>query len=65
MPGIRYEDIDRVNATLEPFIREIEMELCDVQVDDPKAEYLAIGGRNIVTCQGICASESGHCAAYS
>lgn len=50
MPGIRYEDIDRVNAALEPFIREIEMELCDVQVDDPKAGYLAIGGRNIVAC---------------
>ncbi|HEI2352583.1 TPA: sulfite reductase subunit C [Escherichia coli] len=52
IPGIRYEDIDRVNAALEPFIREIEMELCDVQVDDPKAGYLAIGGRNIVACQG-------------
>ncbi len=52
MPGIRYEDIDKVNAALEPFIREIEMELCDVQVDDPKAGYLAIGGRNIVACQG-------------
>lgn len=37
MPGIRYKDIDKVNAALEPFIREIEMELCDVQVDDPKA----------------------------
>ncbi len=51
MPGIRYENIDRVNAALEPFIREIEMELCDVQVDNPKAEYMAIGGRNIVACQ--------------
>ncbi len=55
MPGIRYEDIDKVNAALEPFIREIEMELCDVQVDDPKAGYLAIGGRNIVACQGSAA----------
>ncbi|WP_368045888.1 hypothetical protein [Salmonella enterica] len=52
MPGLRYEDIDKVNAVLEPFIRENEMELCDVQVDDPKAGYLAIGGRNIVACQG-------------
>ncbi len=31
MPGIRYEDIDNVNAALEPFLREIEIELCDVQ----------------------------------
>lgn len=52
MPGIHYEDIDKVNAALEPFIREIEMELCDVEVEDPKAGYLAIGGRNIVACQG-------------
>ncbi|MDI5031407.1 hypothetical protein MJM43_04460, partial [Salmonella enterica subsp. enterica serovar Montevideo] len=34
MPGIRYEDIDNVNAALEPFLREIEIELCDVQVED-------------------------------
>ena len=52
MPGIRYEDIDKVNAALEPFIREIEMGLCNVQVEDPLAGYLAIGGRNIVACQG-------------
>ncbi|HFW3777798.1 TPA: anaerobic sulfite reductase subunit AsrC [Salmonella enterica subsp. enterica serovar Thompson] len=52
MPGIRYEDIDNVNAALEPFLREIEIELCDVQVEDTKAGYLAIGGRNIVACQG-------------
>ncbi|MDI5536261.1 hypothetical protein MJM28_29940, partial [Salmonella enterica subsp. enterica serovar Montevideo] len=25
MPGIRYEDIDNVNAALEPFLREIEI----------------------------------------
>lgn len=54
MPGIRYEDIDNVNAALEPFLREIEIELCDVQVEDTKAGYLAIGGRNIVACQGLC-----------
>ncbi|AUH02306.1 sulfite reductase subunit C [Prodigiosinella confusarubida] len=52
MPGIRYEDMDKVNAALEPFIREIEMELCEVPVDDTKAGYQAIGGRNIVACQG-------------
>ncbi len=50
MPGIRYEDIDNVNAALEPFLREIEIELCDVQVEDTKAGYLAIGGRNIGHC---------------
>ncbi|MDZ3934566.1 sulfite reductase subunit C, partial [Escherichia marmotae] len=49
--GIPCGVLDKVNAALEPFIREIEMELCDVQVDDPKAGYLAIGGRNIVACQ--------------
>lgn len=52
MPGIRYEDIDKVNSALEPFIKEIEIGLCNVQVEDTKAGYLAIGGRNIVACQG-------------
>ncbi|MFM2481398.1 sulfite reductase subunit C [Celerinatantimonas sp. YJH-8] len=52
MPGIHYEDMDKVNAELEPFLREIEMDLCDVEVADPKAGYQAIGGRNIVACQG-------------
>jgi anaerobic sulfite reductase subunit C len=52
MPGIRYEDIDKVNAALEPFIRDIEIGLCDVNVEDTKAGYLTIGGRNIVACQG-------------
>ncbi|CAG9000807.1 MAG: Anaerobic sulfite reductase subunit C [Candidatus Celerinatantimonas neptuna] len=52
MPGIRYEDMDKVNAALEPFLREIEMDLCDVEVVDPRAGYQAIGGRNIVACQG-------------
>ncbi|TKI04681.1 sulfite reductase subunit C [Martelella alba] len=52
MPGIRYEDIDKVNAALEPFIREIEMGMCDVEVTDTRAGYQAIGGRNIVACQG-------------
>lgn len=52
MPGIRYEDMDKVNAALEPFIREIEIETCGIEVEDPKAGYQAIGGRNIVACQG-------------
>ncbi|HGH3371754.1 sulfite reductase subunit C [Kluyvera intermedia] len=52
MPGIRYEDIDKVNAALEPFIREIEMALCEVKVEDTLAGYQALGGRNIVACQG-------------
>jgi anaerobic sulfite reductase subunit C len=52
MPGIRYEDMDSVNAALEPFLREIEVEMCDVPVENLQAGYLAIGGRNIVACQG-------------
>ncbi len=32
--------VDNVNAALEPFLREIEIELCDVQIEDTKAGYL-------------------------
>ncbi len=52
MPGIRYEDRQRERRA-GPFLREIEIELAkSVRVEDTKAGYLAIGGRNIVACQG-------------
>lgn len=52
MPGIKYEDIPLVNKALKPFIQTIEVDTCGVDVADPEAGYLSIGGRNIVACQG-------------
>lgn len=60
MPGIKYQDMDKVNAALEPFIKEIEMETCGIEVDDTRAGYQSIGGRNIVACQGNTICQKGN-----
>ncbi|WP_010450570.1 sulfite reductase subunit C [Vibrio rotiferianus] len=52
MPGIRYEDIPEVNKALEPFIKDITIDTCGIDVEDTQAGYQSIGGRNIVACQG-------------
>ncbi|SUH35739.1 anaerobic sulfite reductase subunit C [Salmonella enterica subsp. enterica] len=52
MPGIRYEDIDNVNAALEPFLREIEIELCDVQVEDTKRAISLLAGEILSPVRG-------------
>lgn len=67
--GIKYDDIPAVNAYLEEYIREIDQELCEVDMDqvahqpqpwDPKSGYPTIGARNISACIGnyhcICAN---------
>ena len=54
--GIKYENIPAVNAYLEQYIKEVDAELCGVNMDtvahepqpwDPKAGYPTIGARNI------------------
>ena len=59
--GIKYENIPAVNAYLEQYIKEVDAELCGVNMDtvahepqpwDPKAGYPTIGARNITACVG-------------
>ncbi len=52
MPGIKYQDIHAVNKALAPFIEDITVATCGIDVEDTKAGYQTIGGRNIVACQG-------------
>ncbi|MGF1875915.1 sulfite reductase subunit C [Photobacterium frigidiphilum] len=52
MPGIKYQDIPAVNKALAPFIEDITVASCGIDVEDTKAGYQSIGGRNIVACQG-------------
>ncbi|MCP4181247.1 MAG: sulfite reductase subunit C [bacterium] len=52
MPGIKYEDISKVNEALEPFLKDITMGLCNIEVEDTKAGYQSLPGRNIVACMG-------------
>lgn len=57
--GIKYENIPAVNEYLEQYIKEVDAELCGVNMDtvahepqpwDPKAGYPTIGARNITAC---------------
>lgn len=52
MPGIKYQDINEVNKALEPFLQHITVDICDIDVEDTKAGYTSIAGRNVVACQG-------------
>ncbi len=69
IPGIKYDDIPAVNAYIEKYIKEVDAELCEVDMDqiagephewDPSSGYPTIGARNITACIGnyhcICAN---------
>lgn len=51
-PGIKYESIPEVNRYLEEYIKDIEVEMCNVDMDVNEAGYPTIGARNIMACIG-------------
>lgn len=51
-PGIKYENIPEVNKYLEEYIKDIEVEMCNVDMDINEAGYPTIGARNIMACIG-------------
>ncbi|MHD0318518.1 sulfite reductase subunit C [Fusobacterium sp. THCT1E2] len=51
-PGIKYESIPEVNKYLEEYIKDIEVEMCNVDMDVTEAGYPTIGARNIMACIG-------------
>lgn len=52
IPDISYENIDLVNEMLEPIIKELEVDICGIELTDLKHGYKTIGARNIVSCIG-------------
>ncbi len=52
MPGIKYENIEEVNKYIRGYIHDIEIEMCDVDMEDTDAGYPTIGARNIMSCIG-------------
>lgn len=52
IPGIKFELISEVNAYLESYIKEVEVESCDVDMTVNQAGYPTIGARNIMACIG-------------
>lgn len=51
-PGIKFEHVDAVNAYLENYIKEVDVEACGVDMEVNKAGYPTIGARNIMACIG-------------
>lgn len=71
--GIPYENIPAVNDYLETYIKEVDAELCSVDMDtvahephpwDPKEGYPTIGTRNITACIGNYHCICGNCNTF-
>ena len=71
--GIKCENIPAVNEYLEQYIKEVDAELCGVNMDtvahepqpwDPKAGYPTIGARNITACVGNYHCICGNCNTF-
>ena len=71
--GIKYENIPAGNEYLEQYIKEVDAELCGVNMDtvahepqpwDPKAGYPTIGARNITACVGNYHCICGNCNTF-
>lgn len=52
IPDISFENIDEVNKMLEPIIKELEVDICGIELKDTKNGYATIGARNIMNCIG-------------
>ena len=52
IPGIKYENIEEVNKYIKNYIHDIEVEMCDVDMDVNEHGYPTIGARNIMSCIG-------------
>ncbi|MGL4687523.1 MAG: sulfite reductase subunit C [Fusobacteriaceae bacterium] len=51
-PGIKFENVDAVNAYLDEYIKAIDVEMCGTDMELDKAGYPTIGARNIMACIG-------------
>lgn len=52
IPGIKYESIDAVNKFIKGYIEEVEVEMCNVDMEVDDYGYPTIGSRNVISCIG-------------
>lgn len=52
IPGIKYENVDAVNAYIENYIKEVEVDRCNCDMQVNKNGYPTIGARNTTACIG-------------
>ena len=49
VPGIKYENIEEVNKFIKGYIKEVDVEMCDVDMDVNDYGYPTIGARNVMS----------------
>lgn len=52
IPDISYKDVEAVNKMLAPIIKELEVDMCGIELKDIESGYASIGARNIMNCIG-------------
>jgi anaerobic sulfite reductase subunit C len=51
IPGIKAENVEKVNEYIQPFIKAVECDMCGIEMDTENG-YPYIGPRNIMACIG-------------
>ena len=52
VPGIKYENIPAVNAKIKEYIHDVDVEMCDCDMEADDKGYPTIGARNVMACIG-------------
>lgn len=52
IPGIKIDNVEKVNELVKDYIHEIEVKNCDVDMEVDNLGYPALGARNICACIG-------------
>lgn len=52
IPGIKYENIEEVNKFIKGYIQDVDVEMCNVDMDVNDGGYPTIGARNVMSCIG-------------
>ncbi len=52
VPGIKYENIPAVNAKIKEYIQDVNVEMCDCDMEADDEGYPTIGARNVMACIG-------------
>ena len=52
IPGIKFENIEEVNKYIKKYISDVDIEMCNVEMESDDYGYPTIGARNIMSCIG-------------
>ncbi len=52
IPGIKYENINEVNKFITNYLKEVEVDACNCNMEITENGYPTIGARNIMACIG-------------